>query len=60
MFVDQINNTSKRKALLGLWKERSELYKKVSKIEVDITGMDIDLAVSEIHGKINSQEKLLC
>ena len=53
-------NTSKSKALLGLWKERSELYKKVSKIEVDITGMDIDLAVSKIHGKINSQEKLLC
>ena len=49
-------NTNKSEKLLKLWDERSELYDKVSKIEVDITGMDIEKATVKVHNMINIQE----
>ena len=53
-------NTNKSEKLLDLWNERCKLYDKVAKIEIDITGMNINKAVLKVHNIINMQEQLIC
>ena len=46
-------NTNKKPQLLNFWNERKEMYSEVSKIEVDITGLDLKKSIIKVYNKIN-------
>ena len=46
-------NTNKKEQLFNLWNERKEMYNEVSKIQVDITGLNLKEAAIKVYNKIN-------
>ena len=46
-------NTNKKEQLFDLWDERKEMYNEVSKIQVDITGLNLEQASIKVYNKIN-------
>ena len=46
-------NTNKKEELFDLWDERKEMYNEVSKIQVDITGLNLEQASIKVYNKIN-------
>ena len=46
-------NTNKKEELFDLWDERKEMYNEVSKIQVDITGLNLKEAAVKVYNKIN-------
>lgn len=46
-------NTNKKEQLFSLWNERKAMYNEVSKIKIDITGLNLKEASIEVFNKIN-------
>ena len=46
-------DTNKKEQLFNLWNERKEMYNEVSKIQVDITGLNLKEAAIKVYNKIN-------
>tara|TARA_B110000116_G_scaffold140897_1_gene122035 strand:- start:50 stop:571 length:522 start_codon:yes stop_codon:yes gene_type:complete len=51
-------NTSKKDQLLKLWNQRKDQYQKVSKYEIDISGLTLNMAAQKMYNYIKGKKWL--